>query len=36
MHPKSLPVFQDISFNTADIETYIPMEPLHPLVFDQF
>lgn len=36
MHPKALPVFRDIAFNPAHIETYIPMEPLHPLVFDRF
>ena len=35
MHPKTLPVFRDISFNPAHIETYIPMEPMHPLVFDR-
>ncbi|MFN8304846.1 MAG: hypothetical protein U0U46_20345 [Saprospiraceae bacterium] len=35
MHPKTLPVFRNISFNPAPVETYIPMEPMHPLVFDR-
>lgn len=36
MHPKSLPVFQNISFNPNHIEEYIQMEPMHPMVFDRF
>lgn len=36
MDSKRLPLFRDISFNPNFIETYIPMEPLHPAVFDRF
>lgn len=36
MHPFSIPVFKDIAFNRTPIEEYLPMEPLHPMVFDQF
>lgn len=33
-HPAS--VFKDISFNPNPIEEYVPMQPLHPMVFDRF
>jgi leucyl-tRNA---protein transferase len=36
MHPKSLPIFRDISFNPNYIEEYLPMQALHPQVFDRF
>ncbi len=36
MNSQSLPVFKDISFNPRPIESYVPMEPLHPTVFDHF
>ncbi|MCC6410624.1 MAG: arginine-tRNA-protein transferase [Saprospiraceae bacterium] len=36
MHAQTLPVFRNISFNPQEIETYIRMEPLHPMVFDRF
>jgi arginyl-tRNA--protein-N-Asp/Glu arginylyltransferase len=36
MHPQPIPVFKDISFNMNPIEEYIPMESLHPRVFDLF
>lgn len=36
MHSQPLPVFRDIAFNPNVIEDYIPMEPLHPVVFDHF
>jgi len=29
-------LFQDISFNPSIIEEYIPMQPLHTMVFDRF
>jgi leucyl-tRNA---protein transferase len=35
-NPKSLSVFRDISFNPAVVEAYIPMQTLHPQVFDAF
>ena len=36
MLQKSLAVFKDISYNPNVIEDYLPMEPLHPMVFDRF
>ncbi len=36
LHARSLPVFRDIAFNPNPIEEYLPMEPLHPMVFDRF
>jgi leucyl-tRNA---protein transferase len=36
MHPKPLSVFHNISFNPNPIEQYVPMQPLHPAVFDRF
>ncbi|MCB0527871.1 MAG: arginine-tRNA-protein transferase [Lewinellaceae bacterium] len=36
MHSRSLPVFRNISFNPNHIEEYIPMQAMHPMVFDKF
>jgi arginyl-tRNA--protein-N-Asp/Glu arginylyltransferase len=36
MHPGALPIFRDIAFNPNFVEDYVPMEPLHPRVFDLF
>ncbi|MBN8677189.1 MAG: hypothetical protein J0M29_03130 [Chitinophagales bacterium] len=36
MNRPTLPVFKDISFNPNPIEAYIPMQPLHTMVFDRF
>jgi arginine-tRNA-protein transferase len=36
MQPKSLSVFQNIAFNPNPIEDYVPMQSLHPMVFDRF
>ncbi|MBL7826005.1 MAG: hypothetical protein JNJ57_05200 [Saprospiraceae bacterium] len=36
MLPKTLPLLQDISFNPAEIEEYIPMQSMHTMVFDRF
>ncbi len=36
MNPRTLPIFDDISFNEWPIEQYVPMQPLHPAVFDRF
>lgn len=36
MLPKPISIFQDISFNPNPIEDYVPMQPLHPAVFDRF
>lgn len=36
VHPKSLPVFRDISFNPNRIEEYIEMQALDTMVFDRF
>jgi leucyl-tRNA---protein transferase len=33
---KPLDVFRDIAFNPHAIEEYVPMQPLHPMVFDRF
>jgi len=36
MNRPTLPIFQNISFNPNYIEEYIPMQPLHTMVFDRF
>ena len=36
MNRPALSIFQDISFNPNHIEEYIPMQPLHTMVFDRF
>ncbi|MBU6342254.1 MAG: arginine-tRNA-protein transferase [Bacteroidetes bacterium] len=36
MQSNSLSVFRDISFNPNVIESYVPMQALHPQVFDRF
>ena len=36
MLPKPIPLFHDIAFNPNYIEEYVPMQPLHPRVFDRF
>lgn len=36
MNRPTLPVFKDISFNPNQIEEYLPMQPLHTMVFDRF
>jgi leucyl-tRNA---protein transferase len=36
MRQRQLSIFDHISFNAHPIEEYIPMEPLHPKVFDHF
>jgi leucyl-tRNA---protein transferase len=36
MHARQLSVFNDISFNPALVEQYVPMQVLDPAVFDRF
>jgi leucyl-tRNA---protein transferase len=36
MNARTIPLFNNISFNPNPIEEYLNMQPLHPMVFDQF